>query len=153
MQDIKVMGNSMSKQVVNGEKGYIVVQGQRKDMSEEELNKLKDESLPFPELDLLLKEVTLEGVEVIDGKKAYELKLSDEKSTFYNIESGLKVRDVMSVNVDGQVMVMTLDYGDYKEVAGIKFPFLLTESMGPQKWNFIIQEIKVNEGVSDVDFE
>jgi predicted Zn-dependent peptidase len=153
MQDIKVMGNSMSKQVVDGEKGYIVVQGQRKDMSEEELNKMKDESIPFPELDLLLKEVTLDGVEVIDGKKTYKIKLSDEKTSFYDIETALKVRDKVNIEANGQPMNTTFDYGDYKEVAGIKFPFTLTQTMGQQRFDFLIQEIKVNEGVSDADFE
>ena len=153
MQDIKVMGNSMSKQVVDGGKGYMVVQGQRKDLSEEEVKKIKEESVPFPELDLLLMDVTLEGVEVIDGKKTYKIKLSDEKTSFYDIETALKVRDEVNIEANGQPMNTTFDYGDYKEVAGIKFPFTLTQTMGQQSFDFIIQEIKVNEGVSDVDFE
>ena len=153
MQDIKVMGNSMSKQVVDGAKGYMVVQGQRKDLSEEEVKKIKEESVPFPELDLLLMDVTLEGVEVIDGKKTYKIKLSDEKTSFYDIETALKVRDEVNIEANGQPMKTTFDYGDYKDVAGIKFPFTLTQTMGQQSFDFIIQEIKVNEGVSDVDFE
>ena len=153
MQDIKVMGNSMSKQVVDGGKGYMVVQGQRKDLSEEEVKKIKEESVPFPELDLLLMDVTLEGVEVIDGKKTYKIKLSDEKTSFYDIETALKVRDEVNIEANGQPMKTTFDYGDYKDVAGIKFPFTLTQTMGQQSFDFIIQEIKVNEGVSDVDFE
>ena len=153
MQDIKVMGNSMSKQVVDGAKGYMVVQGQRKDLSEEEVKKIKEESVPFPELDLLLMDVTLEGVEVIDGKKTYKIKLSDEKTSFYDIETALKVRDEVNIEANGQPMNTTFDYGDYKDVAGIKFPFTLTQTMGQQSFDFIIQEIKVNEGVSDVDFE
>ena len=153
MQDIKVMGNSMSKQVVDGGKGYMVVQGQRKDLSEEEVKKIKEESVPFPELDLLLMDVTLEGVEVIDGKKTYKIKLSDEKTSFYDIETALKVRDEVNIEANGQPMNTTFDYGDYKDVAGIKFPFTLTQTMGQQSFDFIIQEIKVNEGVSDVDFE
>ena len=39
----------------------MVVQGQRKDMGEEELKKMKEESVPFPELNLLETDVTLEG--------------------------------------------------------------------------------------------
>ncbi|MBD0851475.1 M16 family metallopeptidase [Maribacter arenosus] len=153
MKEIKYMGNSISKEVVDGDKGYTIQQNRHKDMGEELLKDLKEESAPFAELNLLKTSMEVEGIEVINGKKAYKLKLSDVKSTFYDIETALKVRDVMSVNVDGKIMVMTMDYDDYKEVAGIKFPFSITESMGPQKWNFIIQEIKVNEGVSDVDFE
>jgi len=153
MQDVKVMGNSMSKQVVDGDKGYMVMQGQRKDLGEDELKKVKEESAPFPELNLLNTDVALEGVELIDGKKAYKIKISDEKTSFYDIETGLKVQDAVSVEAQGQQVNTTFDYTDYKEVSGIKFPFLFIQTMGPQKFDFIVKEIKVNEGVSDVDFE
>ena len=153
MQDVKVMGNSMSKQVVDGDKGYMVMQGQRKDLGEDELKKVKEESAPFPELNLLNTDVALEGVEVIDGKKAYKIKISDEKTSFYDIETGLKVQDAVSVEAQGQQVNTTFDYTDYKEVSGIKFPFLFIQTMGPQKIDYIVKEIKVNEGVSDVDFE
>jgi predicted Zn-dependent peptidase len=153
MQDVKVMGNSMSKQVVDGDKGYMVMQGQRKDLGEDELKKVKEESAPFPELNLLNTDVALEGVEVIDGKKAYKIKISDEKTSFYDIETGLKVQDAVNVEAQGQQVNTTFDYTDYKEVSGIKFPFLFIQTMGPQKFDFIVKEIKVNEGVSDVDFE
>jgi hypothetical protein len=153
MQDVKVMGNSMSKQVVDGDKGYMVMQGQRKDLGDDELKKVKEESAPFPELNLLNTDVALEGVEVIDGKKAYKIKISDEKTSFYDIETGLKVQDAVNVEAQGQQVNTTFDYTDYKEVSGIKFPFLFIQTMGPQKFDFIVKEIKVNEGVSDVDFE
>ncbi|MGB5499508.1 MAG: pitrilysin family protein [Maribacter sp.] len=153
MQDVKVMGNSMSKQVVDGDKGYMVMQGQRKDLGEDELKKVKEESAPFPELNLLNTDVALEGVEVIGGKKAYKIKISDEKTSFYDIETGLKVQDAVSVEAQGQQVNTTFDYTDYQEVSGIKFPFLFIQTMGPQKFDFIVKEIKVNEGVSDVDFE
>ncbi len=153
MQDVKVMGNSMSKQVVDGDKGYMVMQGQRKDLGEDELKKAKEESAPFPELNLLNTDVALEGIEVIDGKKAYKIKISDEKTSFYDIETGLKVQDALSVEAQGQQINTTFDYTDYKEVSGIKFPFLFIQTMGPQKFDYIVKEIKVNEGVSDVDFE
>lgn len=153
MQDLKVMGNSMSKQVVDGNKGYLVMQGQRKDLGEEELKKAKEESAPFPELNLLNTDVVLEGIEVINGKKAYKIKISEEKTSFYDIETGLKVQDAVSVEAQGQQMNTTFDYSDYQEVSGIKFPFLLKQTMGPQNFEFIVKEIRVNEGVSDVDFE
>ncbi len=153
MQNVKVMGNSMSKQVFDGDKGYMVMQGQRKDLGEDELKKVKEESAPFPELNLLNTDIALEGIEVIDGKKAYKLKISEEKTSFYDINTGLKVQDAVSIEAQGQQINTTFDYNDYQEVSGIKFPFLLTQTMGPQKFDFVVKEIKVNEGVSDVDFE
>lgn len=153
MQDLKVMGNSMSRRVLDGDMGYMVMQGQRKDLGEEELKKAKEESAPFPELNYLNNNVVLESIETVEGKKAYKLKISDEKSIFYDMESGLKLQEVNTTEMQGQKMQQTLIYDDYKEVSGIKFPFKLTQSMGPQSMEFFVQEIKVNEGVSDADFE
>ena len=90
---------------------------------------------------------------MINGKKVYKIKISDKRTSFYDIETGLKVQDAVNIEANGQQMNTTFDYGDYREVAGIKFPFSMIQTMGPQKFDFIIKEIKINEGVSDVDFE
>ena len=154
MQDVRVMGNSMQKQVVDGNKGYMMAQGQRKDLSEEELKKLKEESAAFPELNYLIAGgISLEGIEAVGDKKAYKLKVTDEKTVFYDVETGLKLQDVNVIEAGGQQMQQTLSYDDYKEVSGIKFPFKLIQTMGPQKFDFIVKEIKVNEGVDAADFE
>ncbi len=154
MQDVKVMGNSMSKQVLDGDSGYAVVQGQRKDLSPEEIEKVKEESSAFPELNYLAAgNVTLEGVEQVGDSKAYKLKISDSKSAFYDMETGLKVQEVTTQEVQGQQMMSTLGYGDYQEVSGIKFPFKIIQTVGPQSFEFMVKEIKVNEGVDASDFK
>jgi predicted Zn-dependent peptidase len=154
MQDVKVMGNSMSKQVLDGDSGYAVVQGQRKDLTPEEIEKVKEESSAFPELNYLAAgNVTLEGVEQVGDSKAYKLKISDSKSAFYDMETGLKVQEVTTQEVQGQQMTSTLGYGDYQEVSGIKFPFKIMQTVGPQSFEFMVKEIKVNEGVDASDFK
>ncbi len=153
MQDVKVAGNSMSKQVFNGDKGYMVMQGQQKDMGPEEIVKVKDEAAPFPELNYLNSDISLEGVESLNGKKAYKLKISAEKTVFYDAESGLKVQETTTAEMGGQTMTSTINYMDYKEVSGIQFPFIMAQTVGPQRFEFIVSEIKVNEGVSETDFE
>jgi len=154
MQDVKVQGNSMQKQVLDGDAGYMVVQGQRKDLSPEEIAKIKEESAAFPELNYLAAgDVSLEGVEPVGDTKAYKLKISDSKTAFYDVETGLKVQEINIQEVQGQQMTSTMGYGDYQEVSGIKFPFKLMQSMGPQNMEFIVKEIKVNEGVEASDFK
>ena len=154
MQDVKVMGNSMSKQVLDGNKGYMTMQGQRKDLTEDEINKIKEESAPFPELNYLAAGgLTLEGVEVVNGKKAYKIKVTDNKTVYYDLETGLKIQEVNVQEMQGQQISQTLILDDYKEVSGVKFPFKMSQSMGPQKFDFIVKEIKVNEGVTPADFE
>ena len=154
MQDIKMMGNSMSKQVLDGDKGYMMAQGQRKDLSADEISKIKEESAPFPELNYLMAgSITLEGTETVGDKKAYAIKVTDNKTVYYDTETGLKLQEVNSMEMQGQQVKQTLLFDDYKAVSGILFPFKLTQSMGPQNIDFIVSEVKVNDGVSASDFE
>ena len=152
VQDVKMMGNSMQKQVLDGDKGYVVVQGQRKDLEGDDLKKVKQESAPFPEMNWNGAELTLEKIESVDGEDAYVIKISDDKSIYYSVDSGFKLKEVNKVEANGQTFESSIDYGDYKDVSGIKFPFAISQSMGPQKLDFKVTELKVNEGVSDADF-
>ncbi len=154
MQDVKMMGNSVSKQVLDGDKGYAVGQGQRKDLSPEEIEKVKAESATFPELNYLaVGGITLDGMETVGDKKAYKVKVTDSKTVYYDAETGLKLQEVTITEMQGQQVKQTLMLDDYKEVSGILFPFKITQSMGPQNIEFIVTEIKVNDGVSPADFE
>lgn len=131
MQNIKVMGNSMQKQVLDGNKGYMVAQGKRKDLPKEEIEKIKDEPATFPELNYLaVGNISLGGIDDVGDKKAYELKITDSKSAFYDVETGLKLQEVKTQEVQGQQMKQIVQLSDYKEVSGIKFPFKLTQQTG-----------------------
>ncbi|MGB3143632.1 MAG: pitrilysin family protein [Maribacter sp.] len=154
MQDVKMMGNSVSKQVLDGDKGYMVNQGQRKDLSEEEISKIKEESAPFPELNYLSAGgISLEGTEMVGDKSAYKIKVTDGKTAFYDVETGLKLQEVNVSEVQGQQMQSSLSFEDYKDVSGIMFPFKMIQMAGPQSIEFIFSEIKVNDGVTPADFE
>jgi hypothetical protein len=154
MQDIKMEGNSISKQVLDGDKGYMIAQKQRKDFSVEEILKVKEESAPFPELNYITAGgVSLEGTEAVGDKKAYVVEISDNKTAYYDTETGLKLQEVNTMEIQGKPVQQTFIYDHYKEVSGILFPFKLTQRMGPQNIDFIFTEIKVKEGVSDSDFE
>lgn len=153
-QDIQMGGNSLSKQVLDGDKGYVMAQGQRKDLSEEEIKNLKEESAPFPELNYLAAGgIELEGIERVGDKSAYKVKITDGKTAFYDAETGLKLQEVNVAEIQGQQMQSTFNFEDYKEVSGILFPFKLIQTVGPQSFEFIFSEIKVNDGVSATDFE
>ena len=154
LQDIQMNGNSLSKTVLDGDKGYAMGQGQRKDFTAEEANKIKEESALFPELNYLaLGGMSLVGTETVGDKKAYAIKVNDTKTAYYDMETGLKLQEVNTIEMQGQQMQQTSMFDDYKEVSGILFPFKFTQSMGPQNIDFIFTEIKVNEGVSASDFE
>lgn len=89
------------------------------------------------------------GIETVNGEEAYVVKLSEEQLVYYGVDSGLKLQTV-DVTPMGEAVT---GYGDYKEVKGIKFPHSLSVPVGPQSLEMKAEEIKVNENVSDADFQ
>jgi len=152
MQDLSMMGNSMSKQVFNGESGYVMAQGQKMDLDAKQAATIKDEAQPFYELNLAANDISLEGVEKVDGENVYKVKVAANKSAYYSVATGQKVQEVTVVEMMGQRIESVVKYGDYKEASGILFPFYLGQMMGPQLIEFKVDKIEVNTGVSDKDF-
>ena len=150
--EMKAMGMTMMKQVVNDKGAYVTQQGQRKDLEGDKLAELKASAMPFDEIKMSIKTgVTLDGIESFNGADAYVIK--DGKSTlYYDVKSGLKIGKAVVQEANGQKMTQITNFGDYKEVKGIKFPFKTSLSFGPQEIEFKTTEVKINEGVTDADF-
>jgi len=150
-QVISVMGNVAQKSVFDGEKGYAEGRGQKIEMTAEQITEAKAANSIFSDLNYT--KGTLVRIEPLDGKNAIVLKFNDTE-VFYDMTSWLKVKEVKKVKTpDGQEVEVPTNFGDYKEVKGIKFPFSIGQKMGPMDLNFEIKEIKINEGVSDADFK
>jgi len=150
-QVISVMGNVAQKSVFDGEKGYEEGRGQKIEMTAEQITEAKAANSIFSDLNYT--KGTLVRIEPLDGKNAIVLKFNDTE-VFYDMTSWLKVKEVKKVKTpDGQEVEVPTNFGDYKEVKEIKFPFSIGQKMGPMDLNFEIKEIKINEGVSDADFK
>jgi len=150
-QVISVMGNTMSKSVFNGDKGYQEARGQKIDMQPAQIEEAKLSIVPFA--DLAYKKGKLDRIEPIDGKNYFVITFN-ETEVFYDMGSGLKSKEVKTVKTpDGKEVKVPTTFSDYKEINGIMFPHAMGTKMGPMDLNFVIKEIKINEGVSDADFE
>ena len=149
-QIVSVMGNVMQKAIFDGEKGYQEMGGQRLEMDAEALQKAKAKNALFGDLDY--RSGTLERIEPLEGKNAIVLKY-DDAEIYYDMESGLKVKSVNTVKTpDGKEVKVPTIYSDYKEVNGIKFPHSIGQKMGPMEVTFLVQEITINQDVSEEDF-
>ena len=148
---ISMGGNVVQKQIFNGATGFVAAQGQKIPFTEEQVTAAKAEAHPFPEL--IAENATLEGVEDVDGEEAYVVKMDENTTNYYSKESGLKIKQVKVMKQGPQTMSIPITYSDYREVEGVKFPFGLSQSMGPMTLNFEVSDISVNTGVSDADFE
>lgn len=150
--EMKAMGMTMMKQVVNEKGAYAVQQGQRQDITGDDLKKMQESTGTFKELKLLgNKELVLKGIETIKDRDAYAVTLGDA-TYYYDVETGFKVAESKELEQMGQKMTQTTYYEDYKDVKGLKFPYKTIMSVG-MDLEFTTSEVKINEGVTDKDFE
>ncbi len=146
------MGMELSKTVFDGKTGYTVQQGQRKEMDAEEIASYQYDALPFPEVKLAEKAgIKLGGIENFNGKDAYVV-VDGKKRSFFDVNSGLMLGYATEMEAQGQKMVQTVTYGDYKEFDGIKLPTQFTMNVG-MDMIFKVLDVKFNEAVSDADFK
>jgi len=150
--EMKAMGTTMMKQVINETGAYVMQQGQRQDITGDDLKDMQSSAVPFEELALANnKDVTLGGIENISGADAYVVK--NGKSTFYfDTKSGLKVAEAKELEQGGQKMTQMTYYSDYKEVKGVKVPHKTVLNVGVEI-ELITSNVKINEGVTAEDFK
>jgi len=148
---ISVMGQTMQKQAFNGENGYNEMRGQKKEFDEKEINKSKSNTAPFS--DMAYKNGLLDRIEPVDGKNAYVIK-SGTTEIYYDVATGLKLQSVEVVKTpDGKETKVPTIFSDYKEVGGVLFAHKRDQVTPQFTLNFVLQDVKINEGVEDIDFE
>jgi predicted Zn-dependent peptidase len=143
---------SLMKQVVNEKGGYTMQQGQRQNIEGTALADMQAAATPFEELSLSKKQgLTLESIESINGKDAFAVK-NGKTTYFYDVTSGLKVAESKVMEQGGKSITQVTNYGDYKEVKGIKVPFNIIQNVGFEL-DIKMSDVKINEDVSDADFK
>jgi predicted Zn-dependent peptidase len=148
MIELTMSGMSMMKQVVNGDTGFMAQQGQKMNLEGEMLEDMKVIAHPFPEVNLLKNEgITLKGIESQDGKDCYAI-VNGKTTSYYEVATGLKIADVTATPQGSSAIT----YKDYREVKGVKIPYNYVMNVGFDL-DIKISDIKVNEGVSDADFQ
>jgi zinc protease len=149
---LSVMGQTMKK-VYDGKNGYQSQGGQKMPMEESELASMKYYANPFPEIALAKRtDLKVSGIEDINGSDAYVIKDGDT-TLYYDVASGLKVAESSDVEIaPGQKMTMMTPYSDYREVKGIKVPYKTSLNIGIEI-DLTVSDVKINEGVTDADFQ
>lgn len=149
---MKAMGMSVMKQVVGDKSGYRVVQGQRKELTAEELKEQKEGAVPFEELTLATNPNTkLEGIENMNGTDVYVVK-NGKTTYYYDVKTGLKTAEAKEMEQMGQKATQTTYYSNYKDVKGIKIPYEIDMNIGIDL-KLMTTDVKINEGVTAEDFK
>jgi predicted Zn-dependent peptidase len=100
-------------------------------------------------------ETKLVGIEAVEDAKAYRIDVPGETvqaSYFYDVETGLKIKEATLINMNGQTQNQEALIKGYEEVDGIKFPALKISAMGPQQVESKLLEAVINYEVQESDF-
>ena len=151
--EVNMMGNVLQKMVINSTKGYKEMQGKKMEIRGKEFKNALNDATLFPELEIDSEQLKLERIVAIDGKDAYEIKWSENKTIFYAVDGFLKVQKLEVIEMQGQTQSSRTSFSNYKSVRGILFPHTFQQDMGIQKLDFQVKSISLNEPMNDNLFE
>ncbi len=150
VMETQAMGMTMQKIVFDGEKGYMEVQGQKRDLPAEMIKEYKEKTEPFPLLGLY-KTAKLKEMETIDGMDYYVLEDGDTVY-YFDTKTGFLTKQIKTKTMNGNSITQVVEFKDYTEKNGIKMPGKIVQSFGPQKIELKLKDIKFNT-VTDEDFK
>jgi zinc protease len=153
---------TLQKQVLKATSGYREMQGQKANLSDDEVATLKEEADIDRDLHPEKYGVkrSIKGIEAINGADAYKVEAvnSRNKTTteYYDVKTGLLLRKVTAVETPQGTVNQVVDYADYKEAAGgngYKVAFTVSESGAGPTIVAKVQSAVVNGTIADSEFE
>jgi zinc protease len=160
ISEVSMNGQVIQKEVLNGEVGHSSGMQGDKDLTGEDLERLKQSASPFIEQDYenLHYKTELKEVTKIGGKDAFKIEITSPRNVvstdYFSAETGLKLRTETEMNAGpmGKASVV-IDYLEYTDVQGVKYPYKMKQAMGPQTFDISIDSVTVNTGVGDEMFK
>lgn len=157
--EMKMGEMTVFKTAFNGTKGYQMQMGQKKDMEADEIKEGQDDKGIIPQAFYLTPEFSLSylGTDKAGGEEAYKLKVTKPSGKvtveYYSTKTGLLLKDESTQTEEGQEMTISTEYKNYQKVGNLMFPFTMIQLAGEMEITMQVKEIKINEGVTDADFE
>lgn len=154
LQIVSAMGFEQ-KILFDGEKGYQITPMGEEAILGETLETLSYESrfdfiINYTDFNITPK---LTGIETINGKDAYRVEfvsVSGAKwQNYFDIETGLKIREQKNITTPQGVFTQVNDLSDYREVEGMKYPYKIKQTVGPQVIELNVTSLTINNGLSD----
>lgn len=153
-----LVGEVEQKIIYDGTKGVKIIGETSQEITGNELFKLSFDAIINLILDPESYNVRMQykGLEKIDGRDCYTILLilpnGAEWFQYYDIETGLKIRDSKDIITPQGKFQQITELDDYRDVEGIRYPFKIKQYLGNQTLDFTIESIQVNTGISDEVF-
>jgi predicted Zn-dependent peptidase len=180
--DVNAMGQSISftqrfkvpnKTLVNLEMNGMAIQkiafdgttlrmsgmGGSQEFTEGEIfDNIKDGASLVPEAGYIENGYTLSAgdIEEVNGQKTYVLtaiKGGNKAVSYFDVQTGLKLKSVASLATPAGDQQTIIEFSDYREVEGVKFPFRMKQNMGGMSMDCVVKSVEINKGVDDSVFQ
>lgn len=156
--EMKMNGETIIKNAFNGKVGYTSQQGDKANIEEKEIAKYLSVKSIFPWMyfDDKSYEGVVEGIIPVNNSDAYKIRVkvgADYSYYYFDKSSKFLVKTEEIEVVDGEKVTEETQYLNYTDFEGILFPSKLKTSVNSQIMDINIISIKINEGVSESDFE
>jgi len=105
----------------------------------------------------LYPKMTVKGKESVNGHDAYVVEATPAEGApelwYFDVDSGLLVRAQMQGEGPGGPVTIDSTLDDYREVDGVKIPFVMHQSMGDFAFTIKLTEVKHNVPIEDAKFD
>ena len=147
------------KQVFDGVTGEVAQMGSSAPMDEPQILEMRIMADMCAEIHYDKYGITpsLKGIESFEGTDCYviQLKYKDgsEKTDYYRISDGLKVRSFEVKEEEGQKYNIETKYQEYRLQDGVRFIVKISTKQGPQAFDLVVEDIQLNVPLEDKDFK
>ncbi|MDZ4708418.1 MAG: hypothetical protein SH818_08485 [Saprospiraceae bacterium] len=159
----EMSGSTVMEQIFDGTSLQVSGMGGTQNITDQGAIKgAKKQARMFDELDQLTSDKSIKkylGSELIEGKNVHKISITDEDKNettqYFDATSNYLVRTISTSDAMGQKSTQTMDFNDYKEVNGIKFPHQvkLTGGAVPFPLDMKITALMINSDLPDQLFK
>ena len=154
-QIVKMGGNVLATVIVNASGAKVEQMGNSMDLPPEMAADMQAIIGIIPELKMMENEsITVSGIEEIDGQSAYALEMKGQSTTtttYYAVESGLKLKQTTVTEIMGQTQTQDSNYNDYKRFGSLLIPSSTSVPLGPQSVDATLGYVKINGEAVDTE--
>ena len=154
-QIVKMGGNVLATVIVNASGAKVEQMGNSMDLPPEMAADMQAIIGIIPELKMMENEsITVSGIEEIDGQSAYALEMKGQSTTtttYYAVESGLKLKQTTVTEIMGQTQTQDSNYNDYKRFGSLLIPSSTSVPLGPQSVDATLGYVKINGKAVDTE--
>jgi zinc protease len=159
--EISMNGTVVMKDVFNGTTGNKAQGPSKMAYTPDEIAEKKVKKGIFDQLYYATdSKLEVAGTAKVGTADAYKITVTSaagkKKTEYYDVNSGLLLKEERTTNQNGADLTISTEYSDYRKAGNIMFPYKMNQSVqtpaGAQEFVITVKEVKINSGLKPTDF-